>query len=164
MTLSHIVCMAKNGVIGRGGIIPWYIPEELAYFKARTTGHVVIMGRKTFQSIKSPLKNRMNIVITSKPKAIKETENLKFVDSIESAIELAKGLDKTGEVFVIGGAAIYEKTLPMTDKIYMTVIDKVIEGDVYYPQTPKEFVLADTTKMCLNEKLSFLTLVKGVRP
>lgn len=131
--ISIIVAVTKNNVIGNKGTMPWNIKGEQRRFKELTTGHTIIVGRKTFEAEGKPLPNRKTIII-SKTKNI-EFENCVTVKSLEEALELAKD---EREIFIAGGGAIYKQALPMTDKIYLTIIDKVIEGDVYFPEINKE--------------------------
>ena len=131
--LYHVVAVSKNGVIGKNGGLPWRFPADLKFFKHLTTGHTVIMGRKTFDSIGKALPNRQNIVIshgTHSPMA-----GVEFVTSVEAALALSA----EGDVFVIGGASIYRETLRLIDGIYLTRIDQDFDGDAFYPPAPAEF-------------------------
>lgn len=129
--ISIIVARAKNGVIGSQNDLPWYLPDDLKRFKELTTGHVVIMGRKTYESILKrlgkPLPNRRNIVITRDAAFV--ADGAEIVHSLDEALEV------TGdqEVFIIGGAQIYELALPRIDRLYITEINAEIDGDVYFP-------------------------------
>ena len=129
MRISLIVAAAQNGVIGRDNQLIWRLPDDLKQFKRLTTGHPIIMGRKTFDSIGKPLPNRTSIVITrNKGWAL---EGVIVVNSVEEAVDEAK---KTGteEAFVIGGAEIYQLTLPIANKIYLTEVQADFEGDAYF--------------------------------
>lgn len=130
MTLSLIAAMAKNRVIGKGNTIPWHIPEDLQHYKTTTWGHKVVMGRLTFDSIGGkPLPGRENIVLT---------HNMAFqaqgVTVVHDIQEILKYKDSEEEVFIVGGAAVYEKLLPYIDKIYLTHIHKDFDGDTFFPQ------------------------------
>ena len=131
--IYHVVAVSKDGVIGKGGRLPWHFPADLKFFKNLTTGHTVIMGRKTFDSIGKALPNRKNIVISRQPRT--EVAGVEFVTTIEAALERAK----TGETFIIGGASIYGETMPRIDGIYLTRIDQSYEGDAFYPGVPALF-------------------------
>ena len=132
MRVSIIVAVAgKKRVIGKKGGMPWYIPEELKRFKSLTMGHPIIMGRKTHESIGKALSGRTNIVITHDPKY--QAEGCIVVHNLNEALEQAKGKPGDGEVFIIGGGEIYKEALSKADKLYLTVIDKEIEGDVFFP-------------------------------
>jgi dihydrofolate reductase len=128
--VSIVVAQAKNGVIGINNDLPWYLPDDLKHFKAITNGHTVVMGRKTFESIVSrlgkPLPNRKNIVITRDKSYA--AEGATVVHSVEEARKVG-GED----IFIIGGAEIYNSALPFTDKMYVTEINAEINGDVYFP-------------------------------
>ena len=127
--LSIIVAMARNGVIGARGSIPWHLPDELKRFRNITMGHHIIMGRKTWESIGRPLSGRTSVVVTrqagySAPGAI-------VAHSLDNAIEACRGDE---EIFVIGGAELYAQALPHADRIYLTVVDADIEGDTWMPE------------------------------
>lgn len=126
--ISIIAAVSSNGVIGKEGKLPWYIPEDLKHFKKLTSGNVVIMGRKTYESIGKPLPNRVNIVITRDKNKI--INGCITVNSIEEAIRKA-GNDK--QIFIIGGGEIYKKSLNFANKIYLTKVHQNIEGDTYFP-------------------------------
>lgn len=128
MIISAIVATAKNGVIGKEGGLPWYLPAELAYFKEKTMGHPIIMGRKTHDSIGRALPGRQNIVIT-RDKGYRASEGAVVVHSLEEAFKQVKD---TGEVFIIGGAAIYEQALPKLDRIYQTLVGADMDGDKFF--------------------------------
>ncbi|MDP3725103.1 MAG: dihydrofolate reductase [Nanoarchaeota archaeon] len=142
-----IAAIAENNCIGRGGKLPWHIPEDLKRFKELTTGKTVLMGRKTFESIigylGKPLPNRKNIVITRQPNYkygghsnlafAGEESPVEIYPNIESALEARKNED----VFVIGGAEIYRQTLPLADKLFITEVQEQAEGDAYFPEIDK---------------------------
>lgn len=132
MKISIIVAVAgEKRVIGKKGGLPWYIPAELKRFKSITMGHPVIMGRKTHESISRPLPGRTNIVITHDPDY--SAEGCLVAHNLEEALRLASNASGDDEVFVIGGGQIYAQVLPLADKLYLTYIDKEIEGDVFFP-------------------------------
>ena len=131
--ISIIVAVAKGGAIGKEGKIPWKIPGEQRQFKELTTGHVVIMGRTSYEEIGHPLPERTNIVV-SKTKVF-SGENLYTVKSLKEAIERA-GQE---EIFIAGGAEIFQEALPLADKIYMTYVDmEVPDADRFFPDFSKE--------------------------
>lgn len=135
MIINQIAAMSKNRVIGKDNKLPWHLPEDFKYFKNKTNGKILIMGRKTFESLPGLLPNRFHIVISRSPVASSE-EDVQFVQSIQEAYKLAQSLIPKWpeEVFVIGGGEIYTQTLPETHFIYLTEIDQIIEGDSYFPQ------------------------------
>ena len=132
VTVSAIAAMSRNRVIGRDNKLPWHIPEEFAHFKRTTMGKPVIMGRKSYESLGKPLPGRANIIVTRHPEAIQG--NVIAVHTIEEAIDRAKEIarrDGVDEIFIAGGAQIYEAALPLTDRFYLTVIDRDYEGDTF---------------------------------
>lgn len=134
--ISLIAAVSKNNVIGNNGIIPWKIKGEQKRFKELTTGKTVIMGRKSFQEIGKPLPNRKIIIISNTVNIV--ADNCVTVRSLSEAFNLAKDEE---EVFVAGGGQVYKEALPYSNKIYLTVVDKIIEGNVYFPTiNKKDFV------------------------
>lgn len=132
--LAIIAAVAENGCIGINNQLPWYLPEDLKYFRRLTTGGVVIMGRKTYESIGKPLPNRTNIVISRK--AGYHPEGIKVVSSLEEALDLAAQVSEINgidDVFVIGGAQIYALALPLANRLYLTEVQKTVEGDAFFP-------------------------------
>jgi dihydrofolate reductase len=129
--ISIIVAIAENGVIGKDNQLLWKLSADLKQFRKLTTGHSVIMGRKTFESIGRALPNRTNIVI-SRQKSLVLPEGVLKTDSLENAIEIAKTHGGNEEIFIIGGGNIYGQALKFTDKIYLTEVKTSIEGDVFF--------------------------------
>lgn len=130
--VSIIVAVAgAKRVIGKKGDMPWHITEELKRFREITLGHPIIMGRKTHESIGKALPGRTNIIVTRDPSY--EADGCITVNSLDKALEVAQGRVGGAEVFIIGGGEIYRQALPITDKLYLTVIDKKIEGDTFFP-------------------------------
>ena len=151
MKLSMIVAMAENRVIGRNNKLPWYLPEDLKYFKKVTMGKPIIMGRNTFESIGRPLPGRRNIVI-SRNLAYQAT-GVEVVASITDALALVADID---EVMVIGGGAIYRHCIAMATRLYVTHIAADLVGDTYFPdfdtvniwqKTASEFYPADANNI-----------------
>ncbi len=140
MVISIIAAMGENRVIGRGNEMPWDIPSELQRFKERTMGHPVIMGRKTFESIGHPLPGRKNIIISSRRGFA--PEGCLVVPDLRSAITAAEGVD---EVFICGGEAVFRETMPLADRIYLTIIGEEFDGDTFFPEIPDDFVEAERT-------------------
>jgi dihydrofolate reductase len=138
--LSSIVAMARNRVIGTDNKLPWHLPEDFKFFKEKTKGHVLIMGRKTFESLGKPLPSRFHIVITRQEDYRFEDPNVEVVHNMNSALELAHMLTtkykaKFGdEVFVIGGGEIYQQSMDLVDRIYLTVIEQDFKGDAKFPE------------------------------
>lgn len=134
--LSIIVAISKNNVIGKDNKLIWHLPEDLKRFKKLTTGHTIIMGRKTFESLGRVLPNRKHIVITSNTNMQIEDENVELIDDIKM---LNKYINSEEEHFIIGGATIYKLLMPYASKMYITKINEEFEGDVYFPKIDKEF-------------------------
>ena len=130
MIVSAIVATAKNNVIGKDNNIPWYLPDDLKYFKAKTLDHHIIMGRKSYESIGHPLPKRTNIIVTQNPFYI--ASNCLIVHSVEEGLEMAQENGEE-EAFIIGGAQIYALSLPYLDRLYLTEVDLEVEGDVFFP-------------------------------
>ncbi|MBK9294303.1 MAG: dihydrofolate reductase [Oligoflexia bacterium] len=139
MIISLIVAMAKNRVIGIDNKLPWHLSEDLKRFRKITTGHPVVMGRKTFESIGRLLPNRENIIVTRNTDY--RVLGATIVNSLEEVLEKFKNTPE--EVFILGGGEIFKVALPLANKIYLTLIDKEIAGDAYFP----EFDLASYTKL-----------------
>ncbi|MGF7040543.1 dihydrofolate reductase [Mucilaginibacter lappiensis] len=160
MTVSIIVAIAKNNAIGKDNKLLWYLPNDLKHFKDVTTGHTVIMGRKTYDSVGKPLPKRRNIIITRQAISI---EGCEVVNSLEAALALCKDED---EVFIVGGAEIYRQAIPLTDRIYLTVIDQEFDGDSFFPELdPTEWKEKERENFEPDEKnklrYSFITLERG---
>jgi len=134
MHLCLVVAVAENGVIGRGGDLPWRMPSDLKRFKALTMGKPLVMGRKTFESIGRPLPGRANIVITRNRDFA--PEGVLVAGDIGAALALAReraAADGVDEIMIIGGAEIYRATLDMADRIYLTEIHAHCDGDAVFP-------------------------------
>ena len=129
--LSIVVAMTRSAFIAKAGGLPWHIPEDLKHFRRVTTGHSIIMGRKTHDSIGRALPGRQNIVISRRMNA--QFEGCEVVDTLEGAIKLAR---RSGddEPMVIGGASIYTLALPLCTRIYMTEVNQPVDGDTFFPE------------------------------
>lgn len=129
--LSIIVAIANNNVIGKDNKLIWHLPEDLKRFKRLTTGHTIIMGRKTFESLGRVLPNRKHIVLCNDAEMNIDDENVEVIDSID---KIEKYENSEEENFVIGGASIYKLLLPKASKLYITKINQEFDGDVYFPE------------------------------
>jgi dihydrofolate reductase len=128
MSLSLIVALARNRVIGRAGRLPWRLPEDLKFFRRMTVGKPVLMGRRTFESIGRPLPERQNIVLSRDPAY--RADGCQVVQSLGAALAVA---GPAAEVMVIGGATLYARTLPRAERLYLTLVQAKVAGDVYFP-------------------------------
>ena len=126
--ISIIAAVAENGVIGGDNRLLWHISEDLKHFKALTSGHPVVMGRITWESLGRPLPNRVNVVVTRRELPL---DGCRVVHSLDEAFALFEGGE---EVFVIGGAEIYAQALPLADRLYLTRVHHPYEGDTRFPQ------------------------------
>ena len=122
-----IVAMAKNRAIGKNNDLLWHLPNDLKFFKKTTSGHAILMGRKTFESIGKPLPNRENIVVTRDRNY--SAEGVTVVHDIEEGIKRAT----SDVVFIGGGGHIYEQAMPMVSEMYVTLVDETIPGDTFFP-------------------------------
>lgn len=128
-TISIIVATAKNGVIGVNNTLPWHLPEDLKRFRALTTGHHIVMGRKTYDSLGRLLPNRTTVIVTRN--ADYKVESALIANSLSDAIKKCGDDD---EIFLIGGAELYKDALKVANKLYMTQIDLSVEGDAFFPE------------------------------
>ncbi len=139
-----IAAMSLNRVIGCGNKIPWHIPEDFKWVKENTLGHVIVMGRKTFESIGRPLPRRENIVLSQ------QTLKIPGVTIIHNLNEL-EGIESEKEIWILGGAEIYRQTLPHCSDLYLSVIKREVEGDTFFPPFEDTFDL----KEIIREELDF---------
>lgn len=140
--LAMIVAVARNGVIGADNALPWRYPEDMRHFRALTTGHAVISGRKTYESIGKPLPKRRNIVVSRQEDLT--IEGCEIAGDLDSAVALARATDPCP--FIIGGAQLYEAALPVTTILYLTEIDREVEGDARFPPIPPELHVVERRK------------------
>lgn len=131
--ITLIVAAAENNVIGDGKSMPWHLPNDLKFFKEKTIGHSILMGRKTFESLTKPLIKRRNIVITRNYNY--KADNIDVANSLEEAIGYCRD---EKEIFIIGGGEIYKTALPIADRIYLTRVHATVEGSVYFPELSAE--------------------------
>jgi dihydrofolate reductase len=149
MKLAIIAAIGKNRVIGTHGKIPWHLSDDLKRFKRLTTGHTVVMGRKTWESLGKPLANRRNVVITS--------ASIQGVETFPTLQATLAALKNDGIVFVIGGARLYAGLLPHADILHLTFVDQSPEGDAFFP--PYEEVLAKSFREVFREDHSGYSFV-----
>ncbi len=128
--ISIIAAMGQNNGIGKNNKLLWHIPGDLKHFKEITSGNIIVMGRKTYESIGRPLPNRTNIIITKNNKF--KAEGCLIRNSFNEVLEEAKSY-KDKEIFIIGGGQIYKQALPHTDKLYLTIVDDEVQADTFFP-------------------------------
>ena len=133
MKVSIIVSMSLNRVIGKDGKLPWHLPEDLQWFKKKTLGHTIIMGRKTFESIGRVLPDRKNIIVSRRSNY--RVQGAEVFHSIEDTLDKLRSRNEN-EVFIIGGEEIFRKALAYTDRIYLTLINREFIGDTIFPEIP----------------------------
>ncbi len=156
--ISIIAAMSSNRVIGTENKLPWNIPDELKRFREITSGHPIIMGRKTHESIGKVLPNRTNIIITRDPEY--KVEGAVVVHSLDEALDEAskKTLSHDREIYVIGGGEIYKQAIPKADKLYLTIIDKEYAGDTYFPDYSEFKKVIKEEKMETEDGISYTLL------
>ena len=141
--ITIIVAIGHNYVIGKDGWMPWNIPEDLRHFKEKTLNHTVVMGRKTFEAIGRPLPRRRNIVVTRDP--CWHVEGVEVIDNFESFLQENQMCED--EIFIAGGAQIYQAALPYAQKLIISLIDTEIDGDTFFPKWDRtRFDLIDTVE------------------
>lgn len=154
--LVFVVAIARNGVIGKDGKVPWKIPEDLKHFKAMTMGHAILMGRKTYNETKRPLPGRRNIIITRSPDFT--APGCEVAPTLEQAISLARATDP--EPRVIGGAEIFRLALPLATRIYLTEVDRDEDGDTVFHLDRSGFHETER-RNAETPDVSFVTLERG---
>ena len=163
MILSHIAAAAANDVIGVNNDLPWDIPEDMQFFREKTKGKALIMGRKTYESVGHPLPNRLSVVVTRQPGYNVDSPLVVIKPDLKTAIEYCKGqTSKYGEeIFVIGGGEIFKESMGLVDVIYLTRIHKEFAGDIKYPKIdPKVFDLVEQRDRSEPVPFSFLTYTR----
>ncbi len=150
--ISLVVARAANGTIGLDGGLPWHLPSDMRHFRELTTGHTVLMGRKTFESLPPqyrPLPQRRNLVLSSNTEL--ELPGAEVFHDLSSALAACEG-----ECFVIGGNAVYDETLTVADKVYATEIDAEIDGDAFFPElSPVEWHCSERGERIVENELAF---------
>ena len=135
ITVSHVVALSNNNVIGIDNKLPWNLKRDLIHFKNYTTNKILLMGRKTYESIGRPLPNRVNLIVSS---TIEKIDGATIFKSIEKALDFANEMcvsdERYNEIVIIGGGYIFKDTLEITNKLVLTNVDCEIKGDVFYPE------------------------------
>jgi len=154
--ISLIVAHDQNRVIGIDNKMPWHIPSELAYFKEKTMGKAIVMGRNTFEAIGRPLPGRLNVVITRNTSY--ERDGVTVVHTIDEAIQLATSHHE--DVMIIGGEQIFKEVLPYADLLYVTLIQHQFEGDTFFPSYENEWEVISTSEtITTNNGLKYIYLI-----
>ncbi len=148
-----IAAMAANRVIGRGNTIPWHVPEDLARFRQLTMGHALVMGRRTYESIGRPLPGRRTVVISRNPR-LAVAPGVQLASSLSAAFALCRNQKK---VFIAGGGEIYRQALPLADRVVLTVLDRPVDGDTFFPEVDRSlFALASKERLEASEPFTLL--------
>jgi dihydrofolate reductase len=134
-----IAAMSQNRVIGQGNTIPWHLPEDFKWFKQTTTGHIIVMGRKTYESIGRLLPNRTTVILTRSDLNVPGAEMLKDLAALQPAMD-------GRETFICGGAEIYRQALPLCSDLYLTLVKRTVEGDAFFPPFEDQFELVETLR------------------
>lgn len=134
--INVIVAMTKRRIIGKDGTLPWHLSEDLKLFKAHTTGNIVIMGRKTFDSIGRPLPNRRNLVVSKSIHENEKVAGVEYFPDLEHALNAAQ--DGSGKIFIIGGASIYQQMIEKADRLYISLVDGDFDGDTCFPEVKED--------------------------
>lgn len=155
MLISAIVAISRNNVIGRDGHLPWHLSADLKRFKAITTGHSIILGRKNYDDIGRPLPNRTNYVLTRN--ANFEAPGCIVCNSLAQAVESAQSAGES-ECFIIGGAAVYREAMPLVKKMYVTRVESDVDGDVFFPEWGEGWRKVSEESFPADEKNDFPTV------
>ncbi|MCR4943263.1 MAG: dihydrofolate reductase [Clostridium sp.] len=148
---SAIVAVASNNVIGGDNKLLWHISDDLKRFKSITTGHTIIMGRKTFESFPKPLPNRHHVILTRDKNYKVDSDEVTVVHDVETVMKMYE--NSGSEVFIIGGGEIYNLLLPYCSKLYLTKVNKNFEGDTYFPEINfDEWNIDESSGELINEK------------
>lgn len=155
--VSLIAAVSENGVIGRGGQLPWRLSADLKRFKALTMGHPIVMGRRTWDSIGRPLPGRTSIVVTRQGRFATPFPEVRIVNEVDAAIQAAAGAPGGDtEAFVIGGAEIYAAALPHANRLYLTKVLSIVDGDAYFlPMNPRQWRLLTAEPHAADAKNQF---------
>ncbi len=149
MKISMIAAASENNVIGKNNELVWHMPADFRYFKEKTKDHIILMGRKTFESLGKPLKYRTNVVISSK--ADYKPEGTEKFDSLDEALKWS--VDQNDEeIFIIGGASVYKQAMSKANRIYLTRIHGEFEGDTHFPDIGDDWKLVSSVKNKADEK------------
>jgi dihydrofolate reductase len=156
--ISIICAIAENRAIGKNNQLLWHIPEDFKHFKETTSGHVIVMGQKTYESIGKPLPNRTTIVLSNDPEF--NIEGVVIARTFEEVFQKARELEKE-EVFICGGGSVYAQTIDQADKLYLTVVEGNLEADTFFPEYAQfTKIISERKSSDENFKYTFLELEK----
>ena len=177
VNLKAIAAMSENRVIGQGNSIPWHLPEDFKWFKKMTTGHIVVMGRKTFESIGKPLPNRTTIILSRagfEHPGVKTISDLSELTDVERGLQAASApageealkrpeglapvdmetsVEANRQIFICGGAQVYEQALPFCSDLYLTLVKRTVEGDTFFPKFEDRFKFKEEILDCPDFKI-----------
>jgi dihydrofolate reductase len=152
MRISIIVAVAENGVIGRGGELPWKLSADLQRFKRLTMGHTIIMGRRTWESIGRPLPGRRTVVVSRQPTFEVKEATVAVANSVEQAVKIAQQAGDD-EAFIVGGAELYRLALPEANRLYYSRVAAKPDGDTFFPEVDwSKWNLTESTSHCADQK------------
>ncbi|MAQ14313.1 MAG: hypothetical protein CMN30_05910 [Sandaracinus sp.] len=160
--LGLVVAVARGGVIGQEGGhlgLPWHIPEDLKHFRRLTTGHAIVMGRKTFATIGRPLPKRLNIVLSRDPDFVAGPE-VRVAGSLDDALAAARGSGLDEPTMIIGGATVYAQALPRVTHLHLTEVDRDVEGDAFFPAVDRAAFDEVERRPGETPGVTFVTLVR----
>lgn len=156
--VSIICAIAQNRAIGKNNQLLWHIPEDFKHFKEKTSGHVIVMGQKTYESIGKPLPNRITIVLTNDPNF--KVEGVLTAGSLDELFAKAREIEKE-EIFICGGGSVYAQTISMADKLYLTVVEQDMDADTFFPEYGEfKKVVSERRSSDENFKYTFLELMR----
>jgi dihydrofolate reductase len=152
-----IAAMSLNRVIGHSNSIPWHLPEDFKWFRKMTTGHIIVMGRKTFESIGKPLPDRQTIVLTTSSEGLPGVQIVRRLEDLATVVPP----NDPREIYICGGAKVYQHALPLCSDLYLTLVNRTVEGDAFFPPFEDRFRLLETLsehpefKICHYQNRSF---------
>lgn len=167
--LGLVAAVARGGVIGQEGGhlgLPWHIPEDLAHFKRLTTGHAIVMGRKTYETIGRPLPKRLNVVLSRDPEFAPRPAkgDLRVARGLDEALAIARSAEVEAPPMIIGGSTIYALALPRVTHLYLTEIDRDVEGDAFFPSFDRAAFDEIERRRAETADVTFVTLVRAEVP
>lgn len=151
--IALVAAVSKNGAIGKNGKLPAFLPSDLSFFKKLTSGHIVVFGRKTFETLPHALSDRI-VIVVSNTKSFQD-KNLFTAHSVSESVSLAKRIDKTKNLFFAGGERIYRDALPLAEKLFLTELQNAFDGDAFFPAFEKELFFRKTLFRAFENGVSY---------